>query len=403
MNVTLFPSFAEGSVLAPPSKSMAHRALIAAALSPGESRLFPIADSQDMLATMDALTALGAGFTRTGEEILVKGMDLPKNTGRILPCRESGSTLRFLIPLCLLTGEKMTLTGSSRLMERPLFVYEDLCRERGFLFKKKENTLTVQGKLESGDYSVPGNISSQFITGLLYALAKLPGDSRIQVTGEMESASYLDMTVSAMAAFGKKVTREGQNFFISGEGSFSPRDYTVEGDWSNAAFLEGFQLLSGKVSVEGLREDSLQGDRVYRDHYRALKKGFATIDLSDCPDLGPVLFALAAAHEGALFTGTARLRIKESDRGLAMAEELKKCGVVLEIGENQILVPSGCLKPPSEPISSHNDHRIVMAMALLLSRFGGEIRGAEAVNKSYPDFFETIERLGIRIKKNETE
>ncbi len=402
MKASILPSFARGSVSAPPSKSMAHRALICAALAKGESILSPISLSQDMLATMDALSALGASFVRRGDTVRVQGMGVPKNQKKPLFCRESGSTLRFLLPLCLLVGERMTLCGSARLMERPLSVYEDLCREKGFLFEKGIESVTVCGKLEPGEYTVPGNISSQFITGLLFALSLLPGESRLAVTGEMESASYLDMTLSAMTSFGGRITREGQCFFIR-PCQFESRSFTVEGDYSNAAFLDAFTLLGGSVSVSGLLENSLQGDRVYREFYPLLKEGCPEIDLSDCPDLAPVLIALAARFHGALFTGTRRLRIKESDRGAAMAEELAKCGGKVTLSENEIRVDSVPLAAPSQPISSHNDHRIAMAMTLILSRLGGVLEGAEAVNKSYPEFFEIIKKLGIEVKIDETE
>ncbi len=397
MKAIFSPSFAQGEISAPPSKSMAHRALIAAALAEGESRLSPIALSEDMLATMDCLTSLGACFSRNGEEVLVKGFGKKPSFGKELFCRESGSTLRFLIPLCLLSGEEYVLSGSERLLERPLSVYEDLCREKGFLFERKEEKLFVSGKLLPGEYFVPGNVSSQFITGLLFALSLLEEDSFLHITGEKESESYIDMTISAMAHFGVRAEKREDGFLIPGGQNYQPRAFTVEGDHSNAAFLTAFDFVGGKVKVLGTKEDSLQGDRVYRAHFEALKEGNCTIDLSDCPDLGPIDLALAAFFHGARFTGTRRLRIKESDRGEAMKKELEKCGVSLIVGENEIIVPQGKLLPPKERISGHNDHRIVMALSVILSRLGGEIEGAEAVSKSYPDFFEEIKKLGIEV------
>lgn len=402
MRVEILPSVARGSITAPPSKSVAHRALIAASLAEGESVLSPFSLSKDMIATMNGLTALGAEFVQEEGAVRVRGFGgKPKNLG-VLNCIESGSTLRFLIPLCLLTGETYTLEGAPRLMERPLSVYEDLCREKGFLFEKEENRLTVRGKLVPGEYTVPGNISSQFITGLLFALSLLDGDSFLHVTGTWESASYIDMTLSAMADFGVKVRRVGDGFFIPGGGTYSSRIYEVEGDWSNAAFLLALGLFENSVAVAGVRENSLQGDRVCAAHFNALTEGVPTVDLTDCPDLAPVLFAVAAYFNGGRFTGTRRLAIKESDRGAAMAEELAKCGVNLVLNENEILVPKATLHPPTEEICGHNDHRIVMAMSVLLTRLGGAICGAEAVAKSYPNFFEEIKRLGIGVN-DETE
>ena len=399
MRVEIFPSVAKGMVAVPPSKSAAHRALIAASLCDGESLLSGVSSSQDMLATMDCLTALGASFAREGETVRVRGVGKTPRSLGVLPCRESGSTLRFLIPLCLLTGEEFTLTGAERLMARPLSVYEELCREKGFLFEKTGNTLTVQGKLEAGEYAVAGDISSQFLTGLLYALSLLEKDSFLRLTTPLESASYVDMTLSAVAEFGVEVRREAEGFLITGGQRYTPRKYAVEGDWSNAAFLDALNLLGGEVTPTGLKEDSLQGDRVYRKHFKALMQGAPEIDLSDCPDLAPVLIALAAYFHGARFTGTRRLAMKESDRGEAMAKELAKCGAKLALAENEIIVPKTELHAPTAPISGHNDHRIVMAMSVLLSRLGGVIDGAEAVAKSYPNFFEELKHLGIEVKE----
>ncbi|MBR2615609.1 MAG: 3-phosphoshikimate 1-carboxyvinyltransferase [Clostridia bacterium] len=376
---------------------MAHRALFCAALAEGESRVGPIADSEDMLATMGVLEGLGASFSRRGEDVLVRGCSVPKPVKERFFCRESGSTLRFAVPLFLLSGERVTLTGAGRLMERPLGVYETLCRKRGFFYEQKNGALTLCGVLSPGRYTVPGNVSSQFITGLLFALPLLSGDSELVITEGLESASYVDMTLVAMADFGVRVERRENVFFIPGGQRYLPRDYRVEGDFSNAAFLEGLGLLSGSVQVTGLREDSLQGDRVYRWLLPMLKEGCPEVDLRDCPDLGPVLMALAALEKGARFVGTARLKIKESDRGAAMAEELSKCGIDVVVEENTILVKAGTLRAPREVISGHNDHRIVMAMALVLSVVGGEIEGAEAVKKSYPDFFEAMKTLGIEV------
>jgi len=398
MRVTICPGFARGTVSAPPSKSMAHRALIAAALSEGESVISPIASSEDMLATVECLKELGAEFQWEGDRVTVRGVSLPRGPKRPLFCRESGSTLRFLIPLCLLSGEEAVLTGSERLLERPLSVYETLCKEKNLSFSSTREAVTLQGKLSSGIYRIPGNISSQFITGLLFALPLIEGDSVLEVEGTMESASYVDMTLFVMKKFGVCVTREGQTFRISGGQRYRAADYTVEGDYSNGAFLEAFSYLGGMVSVDNLSGNSLQADRVYRDLFSRLSQGFITADLSDCPDLAPILFVFASLFHGARFVGTARLRIKESDRGEAMKRELEKCGVHLQISENEILVPKGVLHPPVQPIDSHNDHRIVMAMSVLLSRLGGTVEGAEAVRKSFPDFFEQIKLLGIEVK-----
>ena len=395
MTVNILPSLAVGSVSAPPSKSMAHRALVCGALSEG-SHIANLAASEDITATLSCLQALGAQVSPAETGIQIGGLNLFRvPEGAVLNCNESGSTLRFLLPLCLLSGQKITLTGTERLFSRPLSIYEDICREQGIFFSKTANSVTVCGKLKSGAYRVAGNISSQFITGLLFALPLLEGDSRLEVTGTFESASYIDLTLSALSHFGIRITRQDNVFIIPGSQRYQSADYTVEGDLSNAAFLEGFNLLGGNVCVQGIREDSLQGDRVYMQMFRALARGKKDFDLSDCPDLAPVMFALAAVCGGAVFTGTRRLKIKESDRAEAMAAELKKFGIASVIGENTVEIQKGTLSAPAEPLCSHNDHRIVMALSLLLSKTGGKIEGAQAVNKSYPDFFEVIQNLGI--------
>ena len=397
MRCRFIPSLAQGCVQAPPSKSMAHRALFCAALAEGTSRIGPIAPSEDILATMDVLSALGAVFSYDGEYVTVLGTRQVRPVKNIVSCRESGSTLRFSVPLCLLSGDTITLTGAGRLLERPMGVYEDLCRKQNLRYEQTKEGITLCGKLIPGEYAVPGNISSQFITGLLLTLPLLPGDSVLRVTGQLESAAYLDMTLQVMADFGVHVYRKGNEFYIPGGSRYVSRDYTVEGDYSNAAFLDGLSLLGGDVQVLGLCEDSLQGDRVYHRMFKELQAGCPTLDIQNCPDLGPVLIILAAALNGAVLTGTSRLKLKESDRGAAMAAELRKCGIELVVEENRITVPGGSLCEPKEVICGHHDHRIVMAMSLLLSRLGGILEGAEAVRKSYPDYFNAISKLVIAV------
>lgn len=397
MIASILPSIAKGTLSAPPSKSLAHRYLICAALSDGESVISPVQFSEDILATMESLRALGAEFTVKGEKVLVKGIGKNFQKGKELFCGESGSTLRFFLPLCLLNGETYTLCGAKRLFERPLSVYEDLCAGKGFFFEKKESAVTVSGKLQAGEYQVAGNVSSQFITGLLLALSLLEEDSTLLVTGKRESSSYLDLTLSVMKAFGVEIEKKENGYFIPGGQVYKAGEYRVEADLSNAAFLEAFSYLGGEVLVEGLPESSLQGDGVYREHFKALSEGFATIDLENCPDLGPVLMTFAALFHGGEFLSTARLKLKESDRGMAMAEELKKCGASILVEENRILVSPAILKAPKERLSSHNDHRIAMSLTVLLSKVGGEIEGAEAVRKSYPEFFEDMKKIGINV------
>lgn len=383
----------KGQVTAPPSKSMAHRYLICAALCRGTSVIHNVALSKDIEATIGGLRSLGAEITLSGSDVTVKGIDKFNESPEIY-CNESGSTLRFLLPLCLIEEGAATLGGSLRLMERPQMVYEEICEAEGIEFIKGRDSIKLCGKLSGREYPVKGNISSQFISGLLFALPKLGSESQITVTTPLESLPYIQMTLQALGTFGVDIEFKDNRFVIPKNCEFKPAEVTVEGDFSNAAFLDALKILSGEVQVTGLREDSLQGDRVYREYFDALTSETPTLDISQCPDLGPILIAVAAAKNGAVFTGTARLKIKESDRGHAMAEELKKFGVELEIGENHIKVPCG-ISTPKATLYGHNDHRIVMSMAVLCTLTGGRIDGAEAVAKSYPDFWEKLTELGI--------
>ena len=398
MNVIIQPGTARGMVAAPPSKSMAHRLLICAALSEGESTVYGVDRSEDILATSDCLSALGASLNWEGTTVHIKGCDPRRSGPAVLNCRESGSTLRFMIPLCMLSGNPMILKGSPTLLSRPLSVYEDLCRDRGLTFTRTEEGLLVQGRLTSGEYTVPGSISSQFITGLLFALPLLDGESRIRLLPPVESGSYLSLTLQALQDAGVRVSNPDEyTLNIEGSAAFSARSTEVEGDYSNAAFFEALNCIGGEVTVTGLRTDSLQGDRIYREYFPLLREGPAELDLTDCPDLAPVLFAAAALCHGAVFTGTRRLRFKESDRGAVMALEMAKFGITLETEENRIIVPAGNIHMPAEPLDSHNDHRIAMALSLLCTRTGGEIHCAEAVRKSFPDYWQKLQSLGIDV------
>jgi len=403
MIVKIKKSTAFGRVSAPPSKSMAHRYLICGALSGGESKISGISFSQDIIATLNCLEALGADVKIEGDVVTLGGIDINKNIkSNMLFCNESGSTLRFLIPLSLLFDKKILLTGSERLFSRSLSVYEDLCKEQNIPFLIDGNAVALKGKLLSGNYAVRGDISSQFISGLMFALPLLEKDSTIEIVGTLESASYLNLTIKALADFGVRVSRADEHtIYIKGAQTYKKRELKVEGDYSNAAFLEAFNLFGGNVAVTGLSHTSAQGDRVYKEIFPQLLKGCPTVDISDCPDLGPILMAVAAALNGAVFTGTHRLKIKESDRGEVMKMELAKFGCKVEVEENKITVHKCEIKTPSMPLIGHNDHRIVMSLSLLSSITGGEIYGAEAVAKSYPDFFSRLKDLGVKLKVDE--
>ena len=397
MTAVFKPSALSGAVSAPPSKSASHRLLVLAALSGGRCKVKNLAYSEDVLAMIDCLRALGARVDLDGSEAEVDGAGFMKDPESELYCRESGNTLRFLIPLCLTAGKRFNLHGSTRLMERPQSVYESLCRERGFEYSGA-GPISVKGRLCAGQYSLDGSVSSQFITGMIFALLFCEGESKIKILPPFESRSYVELTLSAIRRFGGEVGfTDPLTIFVKGK-SLAPCDVEVEGDYSNAAFLEAFNLIGGDVKVSGLTEDSAQGDKIYREHYKALAAGRPTIDISDCPDLGPILMSLGAMLNGCVLTGTRRLSMKESDRGAAMQRELKKFGVDIVCEENRITVPKIALNPPIEPLCGHNDHRIVMSLSVMCSKFGGKIEGAEAVSKTYPAFFEDIKSLGAKVE-----
>ena len=398
MKVEIFPSAASGKIPAPPSKSMGHRLLISAGLSAGESVVHGIAPSEDMYATMDCLTALGAKIEYDGTDARVCGIDIDDiPDGAVLACRECGSTLRFFVPIALLSGKRITLTGTEKLFSRPMSVYEKLCGDAGFEYKIEKASLSVCGRLCGGEYSIPGNVSSQFISGLIFALPLAKKGSRIKIIPPLESRPYVDMTLEAVREFGIEAHFTDEYTIDISCGAYRAHECTVEGDWSNAAFFSAFNLIGGDVQLTGLRSDSLQGDKVYREIFEKLKHGGSVIDLSDCPDLGPVSMAMAAELGGADFVGTARLRIKESDRCACVAKELAKFGCRCEIYEDSMKILPSKLHTPSEVLSSHNDHRIAMSLSLLSSIYGGIIDGAEAVRKSLPDFFRRIEKLGVKV------
>ena len=409
-----------GRIAAPPSKSMAHRAVLCAALAKGTSHLHHLAFSKDISATLGAAARLCARVTTGENDAVVEGL------GRFLPvdapvdCCESGSTLRFLIPLASLTGQEVTFTGRGRLMERPQSVYKTLYQQQGLRFEQGADRLTVEGALTSGEYELAGNVSSQFISGLLFALPLLDGDSTLHLIPPVESRSYIDMTRTVQAAFG--VTSrwlDGNTLALPGRQHYRPCDYDVEGDYSQAAFPAVLGAVCGGVTVTGLRPDTLQGDAVILDILHRCGAQFTRegdtvtfakaplhgvdIDLADCPDLGPVLMVLGLLCEGTTVIRNAeRLRLKESDRIAAMEAELRACGGVLE-SEGGTITMHDCaehLHAPEGILHGHNDHRVVMSLAVLSAAAGLPLTvdDAEAIQKSWPNFFAAIRPLGVEVE-----
>ena len=409
MDLQIIPKKLSGAVTPPPSKSQAHRLLIAAALSGGRSVLHGLADSQDIQATRRCLTALGAGMEDLPDGALrVHGLGhgiVMAPPYALLDCGESGSTLRFLIPVALLVQGEASFTGRGRLMERPLKPYEDLFREKGVAWKLEDNVLTVNGgrgydalALDSGAYRLPGNVSSQFFTGLLFALPLLNGDSILVSTTPLESRDYLEMTRQALAAAGVTTRWADENTLcVPGGQAYQPFTATVEADWSQAGFWYAANFLDSQVEIRGLDPDSAQGDKVVSELYWKLARpGDAEIDVSGCPDLLPPLAVMAAVRSGTTrFTNAARLRMKESDRLSTITAALTALGAeVHEEPDRLIIVGKPSL--PGGTVHSANDHRIAMMAAIAATGCTGPvtIRGAECVQKSYPDFWEVYRSLG---------
>ncbi len=398
MKISITPSVAQGVISAPPSKSVAHRLLICAALSNGVSTISNIGTNDDILATLSCLESLGARVQINNDTATVTGVAPTVSPFKEFFCNESGSTLRFMIPVALLFADECRFTGRGRLMERPQSVYQELFGENGCYLTLRDDGIYAGGSLKSGTYKIRGDVSSQFITGLMLALPLLSGDSEILLTTPLESAPYVDLTIGALKAFGVEVKPIPNGYFIKGNQQYTPQNLSVEGDWSNAAFLDAFNLAGGSVEVKNVEIGSFQGDKVYRDYYSQFFAGVPAFDISQCPDLGPVLMIGAVIKNGARLTGTGRLKIKESDRGAVMAQELEKFGVHIEIGEDYIVIPKCEPQKPTQEINCHNDHRIAMAFSVLCSVTGGVLNGAQCVNKSYPDFFMDIKSLGIQFE-----
>ena len=399
MKVKILPSKTSGEVSAPPSKSFAHRYLIGSVLSCGKCVIKNIADSDDISATLSCIEQLGGSVTKDGNIVTVIPTNEKQIENAVFDCKESGSTLRFFIPVVLATGAKnCTFLGSERLLARGIKEYEKLFENSDIKINSDKKSIEVNGTLSAGNYEISGEVSSQYTTGMLFALSRLSGKSTLKITGNAESRAYVDMTIKVLKDFGADITETEKNFFeINGKGRLSPGEFTVEGDWSNAAFLIALSSLVGTISVSGLNENSVQGDRFCTAAFDALDGENAEIDLKDCPDLAPILFSYAAYKNGGKFINTRRLRVKESDRANVMAEELKKFGANVKVYENSVEIEKTQLKPPIVPLCGHNDHRIVMALSVLAAVFGAEIDGAEAVNKSYPDFFRVIKKAGVNV------
>lgn len=400
MDIRIDPRPLAGAVTPPPSKSMAHRLIIAAAFSGGVSTIRNVAFSQDIQATLRCMEALGARWERPAEDtVRITGFGAAPASFSEPPhfdCGESGSTLRFLIPIALAVAGGGVFTGHGRLMERPQKPYFDLFDEKGIFYQQKDGVLTVRGRLTPGEYRLPGNVSSQFFTGLLFALPLLDGPSTVVSTTALESADYITMTLEAMKNAGVTVSSSGLAFAVS-PAAYQAFDSAVEADWSQAGFWYAASFLGSRLDIRGLDPQSAQGDMIVAALYWKLAApGEVDIDVSDCPDLLPPLAVMAAVRSGATrFVNAARLRIKESDRLATVHQMLAALGGQAEEGPDSLTV-YGAPRLSGGTVDGANDHRIVMAAAIAATRSAAPVTilGAQAVNKSYPSFWDDYKQLG---------
>lgn len=412
-DVKFSPFVPNGTVNVPPSKSDVHRAIICAAMANGVSRISPVALSNDIKATIGCIKALGADALLENNVLTVDGTNMYKNKTALLDCGESGSTLRFFIPIAAVGNINATFVGKGKLPQRPIGIFTEALPKAGTVCKTEGGLpLEIKGQLKSGIFEIPGNVSSQFITGLLLALPILEGNSEIVLTSPLESVGYIAMTIRTMKQFGVNIQATEKGWHIKGGQSYKTCDYTTDGDWSQAAFFMVLGAVSGKVTVKGVAKDSTQGDKkcaeilarfgakvTQLDNEVTVEKGelkAITIDASQIPDLVPVLSVCAAFAEGTTkIINAERLRIKECDRLKATAELLNNLGgKVKELSDGLEITGVSSLKGGN--VNGYNDHRIVMSAAVCAARSDEDITAtfAMSINKSYPDFYIDYNSIG---------
>ena len=399
MKIVITPKKLKGRIQIPPSKSQSHRLIIGAALADGVSRLSNLAESQDM----DCMRNLGAEISSDGSQI--KGVSVQKNREQlpVLDCGESGSTIRFLMPVALAVAGGGVFHGRGRLLERPYAPYETIFTQQRIHFQRQSDRMILCGGLKPGRFELPGDISSQFITGLLYALPLLKGDSQIVLTTVLESRGYVDMTLEALSQFGVAVSATEQGWFVPGNQTYRRADVTVEGDYSQASNFILATSIGNELQVDGLQQNSVQGDRMICQYAQRLDNaGEVVLDVSQCPDLVPALAMRAALREGQLtrIIRAARLRLKESDRLDAVTTELNRIGGQVEQSVDALTI-RGVRMFHGNSCDSHQDHRIAMMLAMAATCSDGRIlvNGAESVAKSYPNFWEDYKSLGGLLDK----
>ena len=400
MDMKISPSVLRGNLSIPASKSCAHRAVICAALADGVSTLSGITMSKDIEATISSMTALGASFEINGDIVTVKGISGSIDDTAEIDCNESGSTLRFIMPVAAALGVKSVFIGNGRLPQRPIDIYKRELKNHGITFHTEEMPYEISGVLTGGKYEIEGNVSSQFITGLLFALPLAKEDSEIIMTSHLESRPYVDITIDILRRYGIEISETENSFLIKGNQKYTPYDEHIEGDYSQAAFFFVANALGSDVNILNLKEDSVQGDKAITDIIAdTLKNGSVTgykADCSDIPDLVPILSVLGAyGNMPSTIYNAERLRIKESDRLAACADMLNNLGGNVTVTSDGLeIMPTNGLNGGT--IDSYGDHRIVMAAAIAALNCKGDviIKGAEAAEKSYPTFFEDYVKLG---------
>jgi 3-phosphoshikimate 1-carboxyvinyltransferase len=413
--VSISPQKLKGSLAIPPSKSICHRALICAGLSEGVSNIENITASMDVEATLNAMKKLGAEVSTKGNSVKIKGAKRIDIMDPYINCLESGSTLRFLIPIAATCGKSVTFEGGEGLAVRPLEPYYDIFDEKGIKYNNLHGKLplTIDGQLKPGEYRIKGSISSQFISGLLLAAPLLDGDSKITITTKLESRPYVDLTIDMMKRYSVEVENHGyEKFFIKGNQKYRASDYTVESDFSQAAFFLAAGILGEEISCEGLNMNSLQGDKIIIDIIREMggtiilkedkviacpsKTKGMIIDVRECPDLVPILAVLGALSEGTTeIISAGRLRLKESDRLSAISSVLNKLGADVEEKEDSLII-RGKDTLKGGTVDSFNDHRIAMAAAVASIKCSETviIKDSDCVKKSYPEFWNHFKKLG---------
>lgn len=405
-NILIKPTKLSGEVTIPPSKSMAHRAIICAALSNGKSVIDNIDLSDDIRATINAVKNMGADISIKDRRIEICGIfKSPVKDDFVIDCNESGSTLRFFVPITMLFDVNKTFIGKGNLGKRPLDVFYNIFDKQGieYSYAKDILNLSIKGKLKPDVFKVRGDISSQFITGLLFALPLLNHESRIIITSKLESKSYLDLTLFMLQKFGIEIiNKDYKEFIIKGNQEYKAIDYTVEGDYSQAAFFLCANYLGNNIEIKGLDENSLQGDKEVIKWLKVLKEDKnKVIDATNCPDIIPILTVCAALTNGKTeIINAGRLRIKECDRLHAIVSELNKLGANITEHEESLMINGvkhlkGCV------VDSHQDHRISMSLAIASCLAQGDviIKDYMCVKKSYPNFYEDFKKLGGNINE----